>query len=455
MQYAATFTTNATGPLRVRAVFVSDEAGTATWTGEGDGASFLDAANWSIGKVPGPNNDVVVGGGATVSVAAGLVFYVKSLTVASGASLAILPEGTYSTRDENPHVYPETVALYDVHDCGLVASGDISVAGTLVVGSRHSLAKATAAAGGAFTIAEGASATVNGGYDDSLIGATATPALWRNYGAVASAGGTMTVNGTLALYGDALSGSPVKVAANRLMIGETGVLRADEGGWGWKNYHGARLTYALGAPVSLESYNGGAYGGFGGGYNGTPANVTDYGNKRTYGEPLRPYLPGSPGPNNDYPFGGGALRIDVAGQISNAGRISANGVTAGGSTGGGSGGGIWITCHKFVNGAEGSLLARGGNNTNNGGAGGGGRILVCENLTAEQVDALYATGVAPRKATATEVTDANASEVFAGTVSAAGGTNVNYSASNPYWSGTAGSIWRLAGKATKFIIVVR
>ena len=215
----------------------------------------------------------------TVSVAAGLVFNVKSLSVASGASLSVLPEGAYSTRDENPHVYPETVALYDVHDCGLVASGDISVAGTLVVGSCHSLAKAKAVAGGAFTISEGASVTVNGGYDDALIGATATPTLWRNYGAIASAGGMMAVDGTLAIYGDGLSGSPVKVAANRLVVGSTGVLHSDGGGWGWKNYHGARLTYALGAPVSLESYNGGAYGGFGGGYNGTPANVTDYGNK--------------------------------------------------------------------------------------------------------------------------------------------------------------------------------
>ena len=455
VQYDATFSTNVTGALRVRAVFVSDDADTATWTGAGDGANFLDAANWSTGKVPGPKSAVVVGGDASVTGAVGLVFNVKSLTVASGASLAILPEGTYSTRDENPHVYPETISSYDLHDCGIVASGDIYVAGTLVVGSRHSLAKATAAAGGAFTIAEGASATVNGGYDDSLIGATATPALWRNYGAVASAGGTMTVNGTLALYGDALSGSPVKVAANRLMIGETGVLRADEGGWGWKNYHGARLTYALGAPVSLESYNGGAYGGFGGGYNGTPANVTDYGNKRTYGEPLRPYLPGSPGPNNDYPFGGGALRIDVEGQISNAGRISANGTQAGGSCGGGSGGSVWMSCTKFVNAAGAMLSADGGKNTDNGGGGGGGRILVCEKLDAAKIDALYATGVVPAKVTATEITDANRAEFSAGAISADGGVNVKNSASYPCWSGTAGSIWWLRGRGLGTFIMVR
>ena len=454
-QYSATFATNVTGGLAVRAVFVADANGTATWTGEGDGTSFLDAANWSIGKVPGPKNDVVIGGDVSVTGAVGLVFNVKSLTVSAGATFAILPEGTYSTREENPHVYPKTVALYDLHDCGLVASGDISVAGTLVVGSRHSLAKATVAAGGAFTIADGASVTVNGAYDDALIGATATPALWRNYGAVASAGGTMTVNGTLAIYGDSLSGSPVKVAANRLVVGATGILNSDGGGWCWKNFHGAELTYSLGGVVG-NNYNGGAYGGFGGGYNGTPANVTDYGNKKTYGEPLRPYLPGSPGGNNDGGrFGGGALRIEVVGQLLNNGQIRANGKNSGGACGGGSGGAVWISCSKFVNAAGAMLSADGGKNTDNGGGGGGGRILVCERLDADNINALYATGVAPAKVTATEITAANLAEFSAGAVSAAGGVNVKNSASYPCWSGTVGSVWWLRGRALGTFIRVR
>ena len=448
-QYAATFATNVTGGLDVRAVFVSDAAGMATWTGEGDGTSFLDAANWSIGKVPGPQNDVVIAAGASVSVT-GLVLNVKSLEIAAGASLAIVPEGGYSTRTADPHRSPGSVALADVHDCGLVASGDIVVNGTLVAGRADSLADARIAAGGTFTIGEGASVTIYGGFNDALVNATMSPSLWRDYGAVASAGGAMTVNGTLALNGERLSGSPVKVAAKSLAVGATGVVHADQGGWARDYIDGVNTDYAPGGQNG-GSYNGGAYGGFGGGYN----NPKDYGNKRTYGDALRPYLPGSPGGNWSEIRGGGALRIEVEGSLRNNGVISANGSTGGGASGGGSGGSVWISCGKFINGDGAALLAQGGGNTGGGGCGGGGRILVCENLTAEQVDALYATGVAPRKVTATEVTDANASEVFAGIVSAAGGTNVNYSASNSYWSGTAGSIWRLAGKATKFIIVVR
>ena len=455
VQYDATLSTNVTGALRVAAVFVSDDAGTATWTGEGDGASFLDDANWSTGKVPGPKSDVVIGTGASVSVSAGLVFNVKSLSVASGASLSILPEGSYATTSWDPRLYPESVSLYDWHDCGVVASGDITVAGTLVAGRRDSAADAKAVAGGAFTIAEGASVTVNGGYrlDLTAPGAKASPALWRIPSALVSAGGAMTVDGELAIYGERLSGSPCKVAAGTLTVGATGVLHSDCGGWGRSSIGGVNVYYSYNDMGG--SYNGGAYGGFGGGYNGKPALVTDYGNKNTYGDALRPYLPGSPGGNWDGSFGGGALRIDVTGQISNAGRISANGTQAGGSCGGGSGGGIWISCSKFVNAAGAAVSADGGNNTNNGGGGGGGRILVCEKLDAAKIDALYATGVVPAKVTATEITDANRAEFSAGAISADGGTNINNSATYPCWSGTAGSIWWLRGRGLGTFIMVR
>ena len=307
-------------------------------------------------------------------------------------------------------------------------------------------------AGGSFTVAEGASVTVHCGYNDALIGSTA-PAAWRSYGAVASAGGAMTVDGTLALYGDAMSGSPVKVSAASLAVGATGVLHSNAGGWSWI-YLGINYDYSLGG-MAGGSYNGGAYGGFGGGYNGNPSLVKDYANKQTYGDALRPFLPGSPGGNSSGTFGGGALRIDVAGRIVNDGTISANGSTVGASTGGGSGGSVWISCRTFENGAAGALTANGGNNTSNGGAGGGGRILVCEKLSSAQIDALYQTGEAPRKVAAVEVTAENAASLFGGTVTAAGGTNVNYSASNPYWSGTAGSVWRLEGQSAPLIILVR
>ncbi len=263
----------------------------------------------------------------------------------------------------------------------------------------------------------------------------------------------MTVGGTLAIYGERLSGSPCKVAAGTLAVGATGVLHSNGGGWGRSSIGGVNVYYSYNDMG--DSYNGGAYGGFGGGYSLAPASVTQYGNLNTYGEALRPYLPGSQGGNNTSALGGGTLRIEVAGTLRNGGVISANGKNVGGATGGGAGGAVWISCSKFTNEDGAALFAKGGNNSGNGGSGGGGRILVCEKLAAAKLDALYATGVVPSKVTATEITDANRAEFSAGAISADGGTNGNYSASYPCWSGTAGSIWWLRGRGLGTFIMVR
>ena len=446
-QYSATFTTSVTGPSSIRAVFVSADSGEATWTGEGTVSDFLDGANWSIGKVPGPLTAVTIGSGATVSMSKGLILQFASFTVEAGASVTFLPESTYSTRSKNPRTYPDSVKLYDVHDCGIVVSDAITVAGTLAVGLRHSLADARVVAGGAFSIAAGASVTVYGGFNGTLIGATGTPALWRNYGAIATAGGALTVDGTLALYGEYLSGSPVKVSADKLRIGATGAIRANGAGWGWVSQNNVTYDYSLGG-ISGNNYTGGAHGGHGGTYGDHTAR-----NTRTYGSAMRPYLPGSQGGNNGGAnYGGGALFIEVAGRIVNAGVISANGNAGGGSHGGGSGGSIWIACSRLKGLSDSSLTANGGANNGGAGAGGGGRILVCEGLSAAQIETLWSDAAVPRKVTATEITGENATDFYPGTLTAAGGIS---SGSKDVYSGTAGTIRWLVAPAAGTIFFVQ
>ena len=442
-QYSATLNVSISTPLAIRAVFVSDTAGTATWTGEGDGASWIDAANWSTGKIPGPTTGVVIGEGASVTAAAGLVFPIASLDIASGASLSILPEGGFSTRScsVNPHLDSTPIRISDYHDAALEVSGSISIHGALTVGRRNSAANAWIVARGAFNISTGATVTLNGVYNDALIGSN-SPDLWRHWGAVASAEGEMTVNGTLALYGEFLSGSPVKVSAGSLRVGETGRLHSDSGGFGWRSFGGIVTCYAPGGQ-SGNNYKGGAHGGYGGGYN-TP---TDYGNKNTYGDPLRPYRAGSNGGHGDSGdgrLGGGSLRIDVKGSIVNYGRISANGSSNG--TGSGAGGSLWISCSRYRTGVNSVTTANGGTcGSGNGGCGGGGRVLVCERLTASQIDGLYATGsITGRSIEVLEITAANASEFVRGTISAIGGVST-YSATNPYYSGTDGTVRWIRG----------
>ena len=141
----------------------------------------------------------------------------------------------------------------------------------------------------------------------------------------------------------------------------------------------------------------------------------------------------------------------MAGRIVNAGVISANGNAGGGSSGGGSGGSIWIACLRLKGLPGSSLTANGGANNSGAGAGGGGRILVCEGLAAAQIETLWSDAAVPRKVTATEITNDNVSDFYAGTLTAAGGVS---SGSQTVYSGTAGTIrWLVAPAEGTFIFL--
>ncbi len=64
---------------------VQDLALPALWTGAGDGHSWTDPANWSIGTVPAPCHEVVIPAGATVDIPVG--------GEAAGHTLEVAPEG--------------------------------------------------------------------------------------------------------------------------------------------------------------------------------------------------------------------------------------------------------------------------------------------------------------------------------------------------------------------------
>ena len=133
--------------------------------------------------------------------------------------------------------------------------------------------------------------------------------------------------------------------------------------------------------------------------------------------------------NNNGRRGGGALRVDIKGNIRNDGRISANGATLG--TGAGAGGSLWISCARYRTGPDSVTSADGGTTgSGNGGCGGGGRVLVCERLSAEQIDALYATGEVPKDSIkVSEVTAQNAADfglTHFGMMSAAGLRSPSY-----------------------------
>jgi Domain of unknown function (DUF2341)/Concanavalin A-like lectin/glucanases superfamily/Fibronectin type III domain/SdrD B-like domain/Calx-beta domain/IPT/TIG domain len=132
-----------------------------------------------------------------------------------------------------------------------------------------------------------------------------------------------------------------------------------------------------GAPIGgcFSSSAGGSYGGKGGVYNMVPSN--------TYGSISQPTDLGSGGnacTSEGGGNGGGAIKLSVAGILTNSGSILANGGNGNGYRAGGSGGSIWLQAGTLA--GAGSISANGGDRGGSNGAvagGGGGRIALYYN----------------------------------------------------------------------------
>ena len=143
---------------------------------------------------------------------------------------------------------------------------------------------------------------------------------------------------------------------------------------------GYQFGYGTGTYTASYGYDrpGGSYGGEGG-----AGKVMYDAHGSTYGSITEPVDLGSAGGRYNtsivnYPpgTGGGAIRLNISGTLTNNGQIIANGgnytVTTSGT--GGSGGSVYITTGT-LNG-NGTIVSNGGNGDSTGGGGGGGRIAV-------------------------------------------------------------------------------
>jgi len=155
------------------------------------------------------------------------------------------------------------------------------------------------------------------------------------------------------------------------------------------NSGGTIQTNYLGYTVGLNSTNGNGPGGgiystlhgAGGGYGGNGGNGNGTGGS-AYGSITEPTDLGSGGSGSNggnttnQGNGGGAIKLNITGTLTNNGTISANGQNFSSpsyQTGGGSGGSIWITTNTLA--GTGTITANGGNGSSSG-AGGGGRIAL-------------------------------------------------------------------------------
>ncbi len=240
--------------------------------------------------------------------------------------------------------------------------------GNLEVGPSANISYTTLdwSTAGVITDSGGTFALLSGG------GALSVPSTATLYANTARTWSSATVDGTIS-HTNNYNSDTYKVnltITGDLNIGASGSIDVSSKGYQYLYGPGTPTTYSWDAP-------GGSYGGQGSGSK-DQMNV----HKETYGSITQPTDLGSAGGRYNsstwqYPNGpgGGAIRLNVTGTLTNNGQISANGsnyMNIGYA--GGSGGSVYITTGTWA--GSGTLTSNGGNGSTNGGSGGGGRIAV-------------------------------------------------------------------------------
>lgn len=176
--------------------------------------------------------------------------------------------------------------------------------------------------------------------------------------------GTLTVNAA-----NGINANVAWLNAGNVTITSSGTLVAN--GKGYQALTTQTNGTGTGAGVYYASYNitGGSHGGRGSGQS------TSYPGAATYGSLTQPVTAGSSGASGASGYnpgsGGGVLHLTVAGTLSVAGTLAANGADGSYYGGAGAGGSMWIEAYSLT--GAGNITANGGSGAYYG-AGGGGRV---------------------------------------------------------------------------------
>ncbi|MBQ2624044.1 MAG: hypothetical protein IJG18_03005 [Kiritimatiellae bacterium] len=431
-----------TSPRRLVAVFDKPSAAPRSLTYSG--GDWFDPATWDGTAIPGTNDAVSVT--SALSFPFGSTIDVGSLHL-SGAPALIAPvQGARNA--EAPFGYDAPLVLH-VH-------GDMAIDGasTVDIGELDGVIRTDIVVDGNLTIA--GTAVVHayasvGEADDAL-------RTWRHYkagGASVSVGGDINVEGSAKVFSHCHGRSGVGVvwhADGDFTLGTSAQFNGSEFSSYDKNRGNTTRAYGYGwrwpNGINVISYGTGSHGGAGGNREADTV----------YGYAYAPFLPGSPGngkKNERKGEGGGTVRIDAGGAVALNGKIYVTGGNNDGSgNNAGAGGGVWITCDTFAAGSSAIIDACGGCSTQHGscGGGGGGRVcIITGSLSEEQIDSLYATGVAEDVLVVAEDMGDELVSPWPTLVDVRGGINeenaANTSYSNHGKPGTAVYLQNAAGKA--------
>ncbi len=369
--------------VTARFVPLSPVLANKVFTGANNGAWEV-AGNWTPSGVP-TTDDALFITNKTVYVDSEAV--AGSLVLSGGA--LIVAGSTATVTAQKPRDAARTAPV------GLFVQSNLWLSGNCSVGGVQQSCVSYLTVGGDLTLTGTKALAVYAGPRQGL-----HP--FKNGGARVTVAGTTAIDAGCWFYPDCdtFTGHPVVFDLQDLTVAETGGFDATQRGWGYTNV-GPRIPadpdyyeriipnyWDTPAPGWGFDYSIGAgHGGRGGTYS------TVRGRGLAYGNANAPSYPGSPnGIYNSLSFtrrGGGTARIQARGVLLD-GRIKADAGTQSGF-GGSSGGGIWLTCKTIAYGIAASMSAQGGLcSSGYSSPGGGGRISIGLNLSAAEVDALFA-----------------------------------------------------------------
>ena len=434
----------------VEAFFGATAASAATRLSDGIPASnsrWHSAASWTDGVIPGTNDTAYVRSDGYHSqkryIHEPAFLAVRNLVVSNANVLVATGTGNYysgsPSSDQNGYPYMTLAASGDstrTDTVGMDVFGDViledkvteSKSGSAVfVGGQSQQCFSQVNIGGDLRILNGAF-QITAGYPfifvtdpnkavtgpNGILNFPFTNELWRGSNFLKVAGDTVLdapsgyAENFIQVVNDFRTGAAVWLDLHDVNVGEGAAITAFAGGYGYFAANGVATgrDYSMcpGGHSTASNVSGGSHAGRGGSESSTIPSYTTY--MAAYGFAFAPLFPG--GHNVETGAGGrggGSVRLDCDALVLDGG-IVANGKNGSSSKGGSAGGAIWVVCDTFTPGANCKVTAEGG--SQNGYAvagGGGGRILLCEGLAAEQINALYATHAVPEGVTSSLLAD--------------------------------------------------
>ena len=204
--FARIVATLLTGPADTADVFVRTGAGQkVSWANAADG-NWSDAANWSTGMLPQPEDTAVIDLAGVYTVTLDATAQVGALELGGVSGLqALVMNGTQLTLVENSTV-SVTGALYMGGNSAVVGPNTLTVAGVLRVSGGVAVLDMALANSGTLDVLAGGLEVKQGGTSGGMINTATGTSTSVSGGTVDVTGGSVTVNGSLAV----LTGATVR-----------------------------------------------------------------------------------------------------------------------------------------------------------------------------------------------------------------------------------------------------